>query len=111
MKSIFIILFIIQFLVGCVPPAPSLHFIPYTNEEFQPTEVDKIEVFNRRLDLPKNYIQFGVIKFEGEVDRNRLKEYAAARGANAILFETNNVILIRYTREEENKDEKDSIKT
>jgi len=96
------LIYIINF--ACAPPQPQTLknpiFIPYTDESFSSTNIDNIQIYRNRDEIAYRYIQMGVIKFNKEHDRNMLILMAADKGAHAIIFEYDNVIMLRFIKKE-----------
>jgi len=81
-----------------------IHFVPYTHEKFEKTDISKIEIFDKRLDLPAKYFEIGVLKIEGEHSKSEILNEASEKGADAIIFEANNVVLIHFYNKNDEKD-------
>jgi hypothetical protein len=104
-----LIIFLITILFGCAElPPMQTQYIIYNNQNYSPTLPEEIKVFAQRLELPKKYIEIGIFKISGTIDKTQLKVLASKKGANAIILEANNCVLIRYKIQEaeESKDEK-----
>jgi len=54
-------------------------------------------------------VEIGTIKFEGEVDITKIKELAAQNGADALLKEGNNYILLFFSEKREGKKDDKTI--
>jgi len=93
-------------VIGC-KSQQYIHFVPYTQEKFEKTDVNKVEIFDKRLDLPGKYFEIGVLKVEGEHNKNEIMKKAAENGADAIIFEANNVVLIHFIKTKEDEKSED----
>ncbi|GJQ42657.1 MAG: hypothetical protein D8M26_13490 [Ignavibacteriae bacterium] len=73
---------------------------------YEATDPSIINIYNTRLDLPRKYLEIGSIKFEGDVDYVALKKLASSKGADALLLDGNNYILLKFIPVEVPNDEK-----
>ena len=94
-------------LISCSPSKPfippSYDLIKFDSKEYSPTNADEIIVYSARINIPQKYVEIGTIKFTGEVDMNKIKEIAAQNGADALLKEGNNYILLFFSEQKEGK--------
>jgi len=99
------IMLIYIFNFACSPPQSQTLknpiFISYTDESFSSTNIDDIEIYRNRGEIPFRYTQIGIIKFDKEHDRNILILMAADKGAHAIIFESDNVVMLRFIKKED----------
>jgi len=79
-----------------IPPAYDL--IKFDSKDYSPTNADEIIIYSSRINIPQKYVEIGTIKFTGEVDVNKIKQLAATNGADALLKEGNNYILIFFSK-------------
>lgn len=93
--AVIIIIVIISF-VTCKTPEFNYQYVKYDNEKYLPTKHTEITYYANRLQINQKYKEIGVIKFEGKFYKDKAIEIAAKHGANAILIEANNIVLIRY---------------
>jgi hypothetical protein len=106
MKLFYYLLLTTIILTGSCKSLNYIHFVPYTNKEFVKTDAGKIEIYDKRLDLPAKYFEIGVLKIEGEHSKSEILNKAAEKGADAIIFEANNVVLIHFYDKTNEDDEK-----
>jgi hypothetical protein len=94
----------------CSSPPFTTDIIMFDKEFYAPTIANDIKVFNSRLDIPNKYSEIGTIKFQGTPIIERIKELASTKGADAVIKDSNNFILIKYqTKEEVKPDETKTI--
>ena len=87
----------------------SANVIMFDKEVYAPTNPNNLEIYETRLAIPHKYFDIGTIKYEGSPNITRIKELGAQKGADALLKDGKNFILIIYqTREEEKSNEKKS---
>lgn len=103
-KKYFQILLVLLFaftLISCSaskPVIPSTYdLIKFDSKIYPPTYSDEIIIYTARINIPQKYMEIGTIKFGGKVDMNKIKELAAKNGADALLKEGNNFILLFFT--------------
>lgn len=100
-KSFLLIIFLI-IIASCSPPPPfSSDVIMFDTEIYSKTNPDDIEVYTSRLDIPNKYFEIGTIKFQGSPDMEIIKKSAADKGADAVIKDANNFILIKYKIEKQ----------
>jgi len=85
------------------------YLIKFDDNNYIPTPVSEIIIYSTRIEIPQKYIEIGTVKYEGEVDITKIKEIAAQNGANALLLEGNNYILIYFTEQKEGKKDAKTI--
>jgi len=115
-KKYFHILLVLLFaftLISCsvskpfIPPSYDL--IKFDSKNYSPTYANEIIIYSARIDIPEKYVEIGTIKFEGEVDITKIKELAAQNGADALLKEGNNYILLFFSEKREGKKDDKTI--
>ena len=104
-----IILLIILLVSSCSEIPFTTDTIMFDKKIYSPTNSQDISIFNSRLDIPQKFIEIGTIKYQGVPDLEQIKILAAKKGANAILKDANNYILIKYYLEKEKNDEESKI--
>ena|SRR4030066_211255 len=87
----------------------SYDLIKFDSKNYPPTNVEEIIIYSERIDIPQQYIEIGTIKFTGKVDINKIKELASQNGANALLKEGNNYILLFFSEQREGKKDEKTI--
>jgi hypothetical protein len=80
----FLFYFCLFFVAGCAT-APTISTSKYTNVQYTPTNVNKIEVYSTKLPK-KEYEELAEIRFSKGRDVMILKEEAAKMGADAIII-------------------------
>jgi hypothetical protein len=76
----------------------------FSKEIYTPTMVNNIKIYEARLEIPDKYYDIGTIKFQGEPIIAKILEIASEKGADAVIKEFNNFILIRFkTHPKENQ--------
>src|SRR3989304_7994535 len=110
-KNIFLTLYFLLNLCfsffSCSSSVPKTGLIIFDDSYYQPTNPSSIHIYHSRLELPNKYKELGSIKFEGEVDLNKIIDLTASKGADALLLDGNNYILIKFIEVKGQKDEKD----
>lgn len=98
-------------ILGCSAPPPfATDVIMFDKEIYNPTNPIDIKVYTTRLDIPNKYFEIGTIKFQGSPDMEIIKKSAADKGADAVIRDANNFILIKYKTEKQ-KENSDETKT
>lgn len=89
----------------------SLSVIKFDNHTYPKTDPEKIIIYSSRKDIPRKYSEIGTIKFERDTKIEFVKQLAGENGAEAILSEGNNYILIIFQeiKKEEEQNEHKSI--
>jgi hypothetical protein len=108
-KQFLIVTFFLIFLISCGPPPFTTDVIMFDIEIYPPTSSDDIKYFSSRLDVPTKFIEIGTIKFEGIPIIRSIQQIAAEKGADAVIRDANNFILIKYQIEEEKKSNETKI--
>jgi hypothetical protein len=93
----------VALLVLCMPscrstrPSSSIQFVPFTGESYPPIPLVEVVIYPTRLQLPGKYEELGIVKFEGsrQTVGEAIRRVAAEKGANAIVFEGDNAVLLR----------------
>jgi hypothetical protein len=88
---------------------PTYDLIKFDSKNYSPTNPAEIIKYSARIDIPEKYVEIGTIKFKGEVDMNKIKELAAQNGANALLKEGNNYILLFFSEKKEGQKDAKTI--
>jgi len=73
-----------------------MDLIIFDKSLYNATDPSSIDIYTSRLSLPSKYSEIGSIKFEGAVDTDALKKLAASKGAEALLLDGNNYILLKF---------------
>lgn len=101
------LLFIFLFILSCSSSKPfKMDLIIFDKTFYEATDPSIINVYNTRLDLPRKYLEIGSIKYEGDVDYEALKKLASSKGADALLLDGNNFILLKFIPAEAPYDQK-----
>ena len=100
MKPIYYFLIVSSIILCNCKSQHYIHFVPYSQLKFDKTELSDIKVYEKRLDIPSRYTEIGVLKIEGEHPKSEILNEAAKRGADAIIYEANNVVLIHLAKTE-----------
>lgn len=102
-------LFPIIVLSVCSPQKESIssiNVILFNKTQYEPTRPDDIKIYDKRITIPEKFFEIGTIKSNRTFDDNEIKAIAAEKGAQAILREGGNFILIRFKEKpKENKNE------
>lgn len=88
---------------------PTYNLIKFDSKDYSPTNADEIIIYSARIDIPQKYLEIGTIKFTGKVDMNEIKELAAKNGADALLKEGNNYLLLFFSEKKEGKKDDKTI--
>lgn len=100
-KPFLLIIFLI-IIASCSPPLPfTTNIIMFDKEVYASTHSADIKVFYSRLDIPSKYVEIGTIKFTGEPIIEDIKRLASEKGADAVIKDANNFILIKYKTEQQ----------
>ena len=103
MKNALLPVLLLFILASCAPQKQSIQFVKYGSETYEKTIPDEIDIVKQRIDIAYKYVEIGVLKVAGNIDHGKIKQEAASYGANAILFEANNVVLFKYLNYEKEK--------
>lgn len=87
-----------------------LSVIKFDNHTYPKTDPLKIKLYTSRKDIPEKYIEIGTIKFERNAKIEDVKQLAGDSGADAIILEGNNYILIIF-QEIKKEEEQNEYKT
>lgn len=98
-KQFLLIIYFLLFVLSCSPPPFTTDIIMFDKETYAPTNAADIKVYNSRLDIPNKYLEIGTIKFQGEPIMEVVKQSAALKGADAVIKDANNFILIKFKTE------------
>ena len=111
-KPFLLILFSYFLLIACSSAKETFTttVIMFDKEVYEPTHSVDIKVFSSRLDIPNKYVELGTIKFTGEPIIDQIKQLASDKGADAVIRDANNFILIKYKTEQQ-KEEYNETKT
>lgn len=110
-KQFLLIIYFLLFIISCTTPPPfSSDIIMFDTEIYKPTHPKDIQVYSSRLDIPNKYSEIGTIKFQGEPIMETIKQSAASKGADAVIRDANNFILIKYKIEQQ-EEESNETKT
>jgi hypothetical protein len=100
-----IFLSIVSFTLLNCSPTPRMTLIVFDKVNYKPTDPLKLKIYNSRIELPNKYFEIGTIKFEGDIILDEVKIMSASRGAEALILDGNNYILIKFIKPKEQKDE------
>ena len=89
-----IILILIISLSSCAHNA-SVMFMPFDSNDYGIVESENVKVFNNRLEIGNKYNEVGILKVKGYVDIQTIKERAGFHGANGIVKDGKNYILVK----------------
>ena len=89
-----IILILIISLSSCANNA-SVLFMPFDSNNYGEVDSDNVKVFNNRLEIGNKYDEIGILKVRGFVDIQTIKERAGFHGANGIVKDGKNYILVK----------------
>ena len=78
-----------------------INIILFDKKKYDKTKPTQITVYNRKLDIPVRFKEIGVIKAIRKIEIEELKKIAADRGADALLKESSNYIMIRFIDKKE----------
>ena len=88
---------------------PTYDLIKFDSKNYSPTNPAEIIIYSARIDIPQKYVEIGTIKFTGEVEIQQLKDLASKNGANALLKEGNNYILLFFSEKKEGQKDAKTI--
>lgn len=110
-KQFLLIIYFLLFIISCSPPPFTTDIIMFDKEIYNPTNPKDIEVYTSRLNIPNKYFEIGTIKYQGEPIMETIKQSAASKGADALIKDANNFILIKYKidQQEEKSNETKTI--
>ncbi|MBT4401984.1 MAG: hypothetical protein HN757_09430 [Calditrichaeota bacterium] len=80
-------------LICCTP---TIMFIPFDSNEYSEVNSDEVEVYNNRLEIGTKYDEIGVLKIKGTIDNDIVKVRAGIHGADGVVRDGKNFILIKY---------------
>lgn len=105
-SSLFFILFVF-ILLTCGQEKVELIYISFSNEVFDLTNPDDIEVYQNRKEIKQKYFEIGVFKSNIATSAQSYLEEFAEKGAHAVIVNKNNFTLIRFYKKIK-KDESDA---
>jgi len=94
-----IVLLLFGLLYGCTN---SMAFIPFDAKMYTEVNSKEIELYNNRLEIGSKYEEIGILKIKGHIDIQAIKERAGSHGADGIVKDQNNYILIKKQKIENN---------
>ena len=94
---IFILIIYLIFSQSCTPPETNpIRYVSFGQNSFNKTKFEDIKIFKNRLNIKSKYDEIGVfIINDNTITLSQIKKEASKYGANALLFEGKNVVLIR----------------
>ncbi len=102
------------FLNGCVSShpvvGPPYQYVPFSGKELHATNAKDIQIYHSRLELPGPFEEIGVIKLEGPLSNDEMKAVAAIHGADGIVLEGMNALLIELTQKPKEDGRKNDTK-
>lgn len=99
---------ILSILASCASSG-GLEYISYFDKPFPKTEADIIVIYSSRLKLPEKFYEIGVIKNTIGHTENEIEKLAKSKGADALIRDGENYVLIKYINKKEKKNEKGII--
>jgi hypothetical protein len=96
-------LILIFSLSSCAHNA-SVLFMPFDSNDYGIVEPENVKVFNNRLEIGNKYKEVGILKVKGFVDIQTIKERAGFHGANGIVKDGKNYILVKIVYQKKVKD-------
>ncbi|MDP2302803.1 MAG: hypothetical protein Q8N03_10325 [Ignavibacteria bacterium] len=78
--------------------------IIFNDSYFEPTNHLNLKIYSSRIELPHKYIEIGTMKYEGQINLDELKKRSASRGADGLILDGNNYILIKFIEIKEQND-------
>lgn len=99
-KLKFVIFFYLAFLISCSSTNEALKtdVIMFNKENYPPTIYNQLVIYKSRLDIPQKCDDIGVIKYQGEPNIDEIKYLSASKGADAILQNGSEFILIKFQK-------------
>jgi len=101
-NKVFQVLLFLAF-TSCMHHENAMKFVSFGTKKYAPTESTDIEIVTERRYIKHKYLEIGVLKITGSIDEDTIRTEASKLGANAILFEANNVVLFKYLNYEKEK--------
>ncbi len=94
------IFFYLTFLISCSSTNETLKtdVIMFNKGSYPPTIYNQLVIYKSRFDIPKQCDDIGVIKYQGNLNIDEIKYLSASKGADAILQEGNEFILIKFQK-------------
>ena len=94
------IIFYLTFLISCssTNETSKTNVIMFNKENYPPTIYNQLVIYKSRLDIPQKCEDIGIIKYQGNLNIDEIKYLSASKGADAILQEGNEFILIKFQK-------------
>ena len=94
------IIFYLTFLISCssTNETSKTNVIMFNKENYPPTIYNQLVIYKSRLDIPQKCDDIGIIRYQGEPNIDEIKYLSASKGADAILQEGNEFILIKFQK-------------
>ena len=93
-----------SFITNCAITTSSYRYISYTDESYAPRNTESIEIFQSRLSITSKYNEIGVIKIADDYNLSRIKHIAAEQGADGIIVDIGNAVLIKFIEQQEKEE-------
>ena len=77
---------------------PTIMFIPFDSNEYSEVNSDEIEIYNNRLEIGSKYDEIGILKVKGKINPDIVRAHAGKHGAEAVVKDGKNYILIKYQK-------------
>ncbi|MDP3831512.1 MAG: hypothetical protein Q8Q47_09595 [Ignavibacteriaceae bacterium] len=90
--------------INCSSNVPRMTLIIFNDSYFEPTNHLNLKIYSSRIELPHKYIEIGTMKYEGQINLDELKKRSASRGADGLILDGNNYILIKFIEIKEQND-------
>jgi len=77
---------------------PGYQYIPFSTKELSPSKPLDIQVYHSRLELPGPFEEIGAVKMERQLSEDEMKTIAGSHGADGIVLEGQNALLLKLTQ-------------
>ena len=90
-----VIILILVFLLSACAFNNSISFFPFDAIDYDMVDADNVNVYNNRLEIGNKFEEIGILKVKGYPGIESIKEQAASHGADGIVRDGKNYILVK----------------
>ncbi len=91
-----VVVAILYSVIACSSATSQLTLIRFSADKYEKIPIDKVQLYNNRAELPYKFVEIGTIKYSSGAIMEKVKQIAGDEGADAIIREGNNYILIKF---------------
>ena len=90
-----LIILTLVFLLSACAFNNSISFFPFDAIDYDMVDADNVNVYNNRLEIGNKFEEIGILKVKGYPGIESIKEQAASHGADGIVRDGKNYILVK----------------